>query len=170
MNTSRRILLLTLLALVPVLRANEQTDPGRAPIGAVAVIVYHATDGDPKAAGARAVAVDEATAKRFRSEKRLQFRHYRRLGADTQPLLRSYESWAEPFKPSHELLVRFEAQGRSTADSASLDLELWLSGKKTIKTYSVIERDRPLLVLGPEWRGGRLMIEVAMATQPGKDP
>jgi hypothetical protein len=155
-----------MLALASFARADDGADPGRATIGAIAVTVYHATDGDPKAAGSRAVEVGEAAAKRFRGEKRLRFRHYRRLGADTQPLLRSYESWAEPFKPSHELLVRFEAQGKPAADSASLDLELWLSGKKTIKTYSVIERDRPLLVLGPEWRGGRLIIEVAMAPLP----
>jgi hypothetical protein len=155
-----------MLALAPFAWADDETDSGRTPIGAIAVTVYHATDGDPKAAGPRAVDVDETTANRFRGEKRLRFRHYRRLGADTQPLLRSYESWAEPFKPSHELLVRFEAQGKPAADSASLDLELWLSGKKTIKTYSVIERARPLLVLGPEWRGGRLIIEVAMAPSP----
>ncbi len=48
---------------------------------------------------------------RLRKEERLRFKHYRLLGQDTQALLRSYESWAQPLKPSDEVLVRFEAKG-----------------------------------------------------------
>jgi hypothetical protein len=96
-------------------------------------------------------------------EKRLRFKHYRLLGGDTQPLLRSYESWAEPLKPSDEVMVRFEAQGRPTRHTALLDLELWLGRKKILKADARLEGDRPLFVLGPEWRGGRLIIAVALA-------
>ena len=150
-----------LLLAAGLARAVE--DPGRARIAMVRVTVYHATDVNPAAAGPKALAVEPETVERFRREKRLRFRHYRLLGQDTQPLLRSYESWAEPLKPSNEVMVQFEAQGRPTKQSAMLDLELWLGRKKTVKTDARIERDKPLLMLGPEWRGGRLIIAVTLA-------
>jgi hypothetical protein len=139
-------------------------DSGRSEVGKVSVTVYHATNGDPKASGPKALSVGEEVAGRLRLDPRLRFKNYRLLGADIQPLLRSYESWAEPLKPSDEVLVRFEAQGRPTKNSAVLDLELWLARKKIIKTDARLAGDKPLFVLGPEWRGGRLIIAVALAS------
>jgi hypothetical protein len=138
-------------------------DPGKAQIGMVSVTVYHGTDGDPKLSGKKAAEVSREMRARLASEERLRFKHYRLLGQDTQPLLRSYESWAEPLKPSDEVMVRFEAQGRPTKQSAVLDLELWLSRKKILKADARLAGDKPLFVLGPEWRGGRLIIAVALA-------
>ena len=63
-------------------------------------------------------------------------------------------------------MVRFEAQGTPTKQTAILDLELWLGRKKTVKTDARLEGDRPLFVLGPQWRGGRLIIAVALAQKP----
>lgn len=139
-------------------------DSGRTQLGKVSVTVYYATNADPKAAGAKALSVGDDVSGRLLSDPHLRFAHYRLLGADVQPLLRSYESWAEPLKPSDEVLVRFEAQGRPTKDSAVVDLELWLARKKIIKTDARLEGKRPLFMLGPEWRGGRLIIAVALAS------
>ena len=143
--------------------AHSQDDPGRANMGQVSVTVYYATDGDPKVAGAKLAAVGKNTEKRLRDEKRLRFKHYRLLGQDVKPLLRSYENWAVPLKPSDEVMVRFEARSRPTKESTGLDLELWLSRKKVLKTDARLEGKRPLFVLGPDWRGGRLIISVALA-------
>lgn len=154
------------LAVMIALPASAVDDPGRARIGAVTVTVYHATNGDPKAAGPKAKTVPAATAERLGKEQRLRYKHYRLLGQETQPLLRSYESWAQPLKPSDEILVRFEAQGRPSRKIAVVDLELWLARKKIIKTDARLLGDRPLYVLGPEWRGGRLIITVALAPDP----
>jgi hypothetical protein len=144
-------------------------DPGKEKIGLVCVTVYHATNGDPKAAGEKAVSVPQKTAERLRKEEKLRFKNYRMLGQDTQALLRSYESWAQPLKPSDEIMVRFEAQGKPTKQSAVLDLELWLARNKTIKTDARLEVDLPLFVLGPEWRGGRLIIAVALVQERKPD-
>lgn len=149
-------------------KAFSQDDPGKANIGRVSVTVYYATNGDPKVAGKKIVAVSKETDKRLRSEERLRFKDYRLLGQDVQPLLRSYESWAQPLKPSDEVLVRFEARSLPTAQATGLDLELWLSRKKVLKMDARLEGDRPLFVLGPEWRGGRLIIGVALA--PPRNP
>ena len=148
--------------------AFSQDDPGKANIGQVSVTVYYATNGDPKVAGARTVTVSQEIEKRLRGEERLRFKNYRLLGQDVQPLLRSYESWAQPLKPSDEVLVRFEARSAPTPQATGLDIELWLSRKKILKTDARLEGNRPLFILGPEWRGGRLIIGVALA--PKKNP
>lgn len=155
-----------LAAAAPVF---AQEDPGQANIGRVRVTVYYATNGDAKAAGAKATAVDEETQKRLRDEERLRFKEYRVLGYDVKPLLRSYDSWAQPLKPSEEVFVRFEARTEPTKKVTGLDLELWISRKKILKTDAWLEGDRPLFVLGPEWRGGRLIVGVALAPKEKPD-
>lgn len=162
LQPSFRILLVALFALVAG-RASAQDDTGRTKMGALEVTVYFATEGDPKAAGEKAEEISEQLAARLRSEERLRFSHYRALGADTQEIFRSYENWAQPLKPSDEILVRFEARTQPAQDSVSLDLELWLAKKKILKTDAQLLQGRPLYVLGPEWRGGRLIIAVALA-------
>lgn len=146
-----------------------QTDPGKDVIGMVTVTVYHATNGDAGAAGQRAKAASEQIVKRLAGEQKLKFAHYRELGKDTKPLFRSYENWAQPLPPSDEILLRFEAQSKLTKEQRRLDIELWLSRKKILKTDAAMEPGKPLLVLGPEWRGGRLIIAAELAPAPSKD-
>jgi hypothetical protein len=145
--------------------AFSQEDPGKAMMGRVSVTVYFATNGDPQAAGAKRAELSKETEVRLRGEERLRFAHYRILGQDVQPLLRSYESWAQPLKPSDEVMIRFEASSRPTKQATGLDLELWLGLKKVLKTDARLEGNRPLFVLGPEWRGGRLIIAVGLAPE-----
>ncbi len=164
MNRRLSILIASVAACVCLgNRAWSQTDPGKAPIGQVAFTVYYGTNSDPKAAGEKASVVDKETVERLRGEEKLRFTSYRVLGHEVQPLLRSYENWAQPLKPSDEVLVRFEARSKPTNEATKLDLELWLSRKKILKTDVRLEGNRPLFILGPEWRGGRLIIGVALA-------
>ena len=143
--------------------AEAQKDPGKSPIGQVGFTVYFATNGDPAAAGKQSTPAGETIETRLRGEERLSFKHYRILGHEVQPLLRSYENWAQPLRPSDEVLVRFEARSKPTKESTKLDLELWLSRKKILKTDVNLTGNVPLFILGPEWRGGRLIIGVALA-------
>jgi hypothetical protein len=163
---NRRHWILSAIAVLGAVLAGHaaaQDDPGRTRVGRVSVTVYYATDGDVAVAGTKTVAVNKETEKRLRAEERLSFKSYRLLGQDIQPLLRSYESWAEPLKPSDEVLVRFEARSAPTKEVTGLDLDLWLARKKILKTDVRLEGDKPLFILGPEWRGGRLIISVALA-------
>ena len=162
---NRRQWMIAGLAAVFSGMAAAQEDPGKAKIGRVCVTVYHASDGESKVKDGKS-GVSRETADRLRKEKRLRYDNYRLLGQDIQPLLRSYENWAQPLKPSDEVLVRFEAKGRPTKKGVVLDLELWLSRKKIVKTDVSLEGDRPLFVRGPEWRDGRLIIAVALAPEP----
>ncbi|MFK7851453.1 MAG: hypothetical protein AB8D78_10790 [Akkermansiaceae bacterium] len=144
---------------------NAQQDPGREEVGQLLVTVFYATNGDPEAAGERSEKVTAELIKKFESSEHLKFTHYRTLGAESQEIFRTYENWAQPLKPSDEILVRFEPSSKPTAEKVSLDLELWLSRKKILKTDAKLKLGHPLLVLGPEWRGGRLIISVALATK-----
>lgn len=157
-------LLIVILVAMATQRTLGQEDPGRAKVGKLEVTVFFATNGDPATAGEHAQEIGENTRDRLRSEARLKFGHYRALGADTQPVFRSYENWAQPLKPSDEILVRFENRTQPSAESISLDLELWLARKKILKTDVILQPARPLYILGPEWRGGRLIIAVALAS------
>jgi hypothetical protein len=151
-------------ALFPGGLACAVEDAGRAKVGKLEVTVYFATNGDPAAAGDRAQEIPAEIRARLRSEEKLKVDHYRALGAETQPIFRSYENWAQPLKPSDEILVRFETRTQPAKDSVSLDLELWLARKKILKTDASLQAGHPLYVLGPEWRGGRLIIAVALAS------
>lgn len=159
----RVIFCIPFLWLILLATAPAQDDPGKAKLGQVSVTVYYATNGDPAAAGTKATQVSSKTESLLRSQPQLDFKNYRALGKDTQAVLRSYESWAQPLKPSDEILIRFEARSLPTAKMMQLDLELWLSRKKILKTDARLEGNRPLFILGPEWRGGRLIITVALA-------
>ena len=153
------------LALILVVRVfGQEADPGKEVVGSIVVRVIHATNGDPSSAGDKAKAVSKAVSERLQSEQRLKFTHYREIGLDTKPLYRSYENWAQPLGASDEVLVRFEAQSRPSRSAARLGLELWLSRKKILKTDAEVSAERPLYVLGPAWRGGRLIISVALAS------
>ena len=158
------------LALVMSGKGSASEDPGRTQIGLISVTVYHATDTAPKKSAAKIPPVSKEVVDRLRGEEHLRFKHYTLLGKDTQPLMRSYESWGQPLKPSDEVLVRFEAQGRPTKKTAVLDLELWLGRKKILKTDARLEGGKPLFVLGPEYRGGYLIIAVALAPEAKTAP
>lgn len=142
-----------------------EDDPGKAVLARVGVGVIYATNGDPAAAGEKAKPVGKDLEKRLRKEERLRFKEYRALGEDVQPLFRSYENWAQPLKPSDEILVRFEARSQPTREATNLDVELWLGRKKILRSDVTLEGGRPLYVLGPEWRGGRLIIAVFLAEE-----
>lgn len=164
MNRREVIRLATAAFLLPAALVSAQDDPGKAAIGKVNVKVYYGTNGDASVAGDRFRVAEAGIAAQLRETEQLDFKNYRLLGGDDQPLFRSYENWAQPLKPSDEILVRFEARSRPTPDSTRLDLEIWISRKKILKTDALLEGSRPLFILGPEWRGGRLIIAVSLAS------
>jgi len=168
---------LTLLAPVfcgLVLAQNEpatvQLDPGKEVLGSVKVTVYQGTNGDPAAAGPRGKEVSAETAQRLSREQKLKFAKYVELAKDNRALYRSYDNWSQPFEPSDEIMLRFEAQSTLHDGTMRLDLELWLSRKKILKTDAALTHGKPLLVLGPEWKGGRLILEVELSPEKNGKP
>lgn len=164
----RRCFLLLAAGLSSIAAAAGEGDPGKDVLATVSVTVFYGTDGDAKAAGLRATEVSKEMAARLAADPKLRFATYRQIGKDAKSLYRSYENWAQPLSPSDEVLLRFETQSLLSKDQMRLDLELWLSRKKILKTDAPLSTSKPLLILGPEWRGGRLILAIELAPPPSK--
>lgn len=140
-----------------------QDDPGSRKIGALNVTVYYGTNGDPAAAGERTGKISESTQTSLSATEGLRFTHYRAMGSDSQAIFKSYENWAQPLKPSDEILIRFETRLEPSGNEMPLNLDLWLSRKKVLKSDVTLKSGQPLYILGPDWRGGRLIIAIELA-------
>ncbi len=163
---SLRSILSCLFALALLVIASNplhaQEDLGGAKIGTLKVSVYYATNGDPSAAGERTEKISEATKKNLSATESLRFTNYLAMGADSKPIFKSYENWAQPLKPADEILIRFETRLEHTENEMPLNLDLWLSRKKVLKSDITLKQGQPLYILGPEWRGGHLIIAVEL--------
>lgn len=137
-------------------------DRGKEKVGSLRATLYIGTDGDVSTLGDKAAKVDATMEKRLRSIAKMRFKHYRKLGSDRQPVFRSYENWLSPLKPSEEILLSYDSGGRSKDGGMRLDLELWQHKRKVMKSDPVLHKGRPLLILGPKWRGGTLIIAVEL--------
>jgi len=140
-------------------------DTGKEKIGTIQATLYIGTNDDITKLGDKAKksdAVADATVKQLQSIEKMRFKHYRQLGKDTQSVFRSYENWLSPLKPSEEILLSFESRGRSSDGGLRLDLEFWQHRRKVMKSDPVLQRGRPLLILGPKWRGGTIIIAVEL--------
>jgi hypothetical protein len=158
---------LSVMALLVISAAcvQAQDDPGRKKIGTLDVTVYYGTDGDPAAAGANREQVSETTKNKLQATAELRFNHYLTMGRESKTIFRSYENWAQPLNPSDEILIRFETRMEPTKHEVPLNIELWLSRKKILKSDLSLKHGQPLYVLGPEWRGGRLIIAIELASK-----
>ena len=152
---------LALISVVTLLIADLLAqDPGMEPIGSLGVELFYATNDDVKLAGDQAQEVAKQQVKALKGIKELSFSDYRRLGADRPTILRGYESWATPLKPSKEILVSFQPIKREGPGRIQMVLEYWQSKRKVFSTNPVLTKGKSLYLLGPEWRKGRLILAV----------
>lgn len=129
-------------------------------IGSMSVQLFFATNGDPKLAGKLAKEVPASEIKNLKAIKELRFEDYRLLGSDKPDILKGYESWATPLRPSKEILVSFQPIKRSGNDKMQMVLEYWQSKRKIFSTNPELVKGKTLYLLGPEWRKGRLILAV----------
>ena len=86
-------------------------DLGKDKIGTVKTTIYFGTDGslnDDTLKHAKEISAAEL--KRLQAISKIRFKQYRTLGHDTRSVLRSYENWASPLKPSEEIMLSFESR------------------------------------------------------------
>lgn len=129
-------------------------------IGSLSVKLIFATNDDPEIAGSLARGISEGEVHQLQLIKELQFREYRLLGTDQPNILKGYESWATPLRPSKEILVSFQPTKRTEADKVQMVLEYWQSKRKIFSTNPLLTKGKTLYLLGPEWRKGRLILAV----------
>lgn len=156
---------------------NKGKDIGKEMVGRLKATLYIGTNDDISKLGEKAKKappVAEAVIKQLQSIKKMRFKHYLKLGEDTQSVFRSYENWVSPLKPSEEILLSFESRGRSSDGGLRLDLEFWQHRRKVMKSDPVLYLSQPLLILGPKWRGGTMIIAVELienvSIAPAKQP
>lgn len=157
-----RLGVLAIFAVSFLICAVKGEDPGLSGIGTLGVRLLYGTDGDPALAGSEAKPLSEAHLKMVEGQPRMKFQHFRSLGTDQQKILRAYENWAAPLKPSKEILISFEPRHRPAGDKIQLNLEYWQGGRKMLSTDPVLTKGRPLYLMGPKWREGRLILEVTV--------
>jgi hypothetical protein len=143
--------------LAPIVSAK---DPGMEAIGSMSVQLLFATDGDPTVAGSLAEDVSALEVQKLKGIKELNFKEYRVLGTDTPDILKGYESWATPLRPSKEILVSFQPTKRTEDGKVQMVLEYWQSKRKIFSTNPLLSKGKTLYLLGPEWRKGRLILAV----------
>jgi hypothetical protein len=167
MHTFIKVCLFLLACVLPV-----RAERGRDTIGEVTVTLIHACDQQKVEGLTKCKVLDDATTQRLRKDPRLKFEQYRVLGMDAKPLYRSYENWAKPMANTDDIMVRFEAQARPSKELTRLDLELWVSHKKILKTGAALTENSPMYVLGPEWRQGRMILIISLSPfdKPIPDP
>ena len=150
-------LMVVIFGTMPVM-----ADRAKDTIGEVTVTLIHATNEGNDEKLAKFKELDAATQQRLVKDPNLKFAKYRVLGADTKPLFRAVENWAQPMSCTDDILVRFEAQARPSKELTRLDLELWVSHKKILKTGAALTEKSPMYVLGPEWRQGRMILIISL--------
>ncbi len=135
-------------------------DPGLEQIGSFGVQLIYATDGDVSAAGEQNKELDKGQIEELQNLKDLKFSHYRILGRDEKAILRGYENWATPLKPSKEILINFEPRQKIDENRYQMLLEYWQGGRKILTTDPILTKGKSLYLRGPKWRKGRLILEV----------
>lgn len=134
-------------------------DPGKEEVGVLrTLLVYGANESQADAPAAK-----EMHAKALAKIDGLKFTNYYQLGEDQKSVWRGYTNWASPMKGSEEILLSFEPSGEAESTQLRLDLELWQSKQKVMKTTQTLKKGRWLYIGGPKWRNGRLIIAIELA-------
>lgn len=87
------------------------------------------------------------------------WKSFEMLGENNQKILTEYESWVVPTK---EVFLKIDSLGRDDSGKGlRLNLQLWQEKDVLVKTDTIL-RKAPLIIAGPEWGDGRLIMVVQL--------
>lgn len=138
--------------------SNGLGDPGLEKVGSVEGQMIFATNSKENAKMGNPL--PKSLLEIVKKESKLDYKFYRMLSKDTQTLFRGYENWL--FK-SEILMLSYEAKDISK-QSVQLDLNFWQLGKKVIKTDPSLKKGEPLLIVGPNYRDGKILVAIELAS------
>ena len=96
--------------------------------------------------------------KAFKSFKSFEF-----LGQHTQRnVFKEYVNWVVP---SEEINLGFESKGRIKNGGVKLLLKLWRKKKVLLKSDLSIFPDKPVMIMGPKWRDGKLIFVLELRSK-----
>lgn len=155
----KRVFITFLIILTDLLHAE---DPGKEAIGTLSVELIYATNTSLEKIGSHGKKLSSEDEKKIRSIKKLRFEKYLSMGTETPKILRGYECWATPLRPSKEMLISFEPLSREGDNKLQMVLEYWQSKRKLFRTNPTLVKDKPLYLLGPKLRGGRVILKLKL--------
>jgi hypothetical protein len=88
-----------------------------------------------------------------------KYQHFHLIGRHTQTVFKGWESWVVP---SQDLCLKLDYRGPTDATGLNLHLQLWQDKNILVKSDTLLRKDRPVFLGGPDWRGGRLIFVVAL--------
>ena len=83
------------------------------------------------------------------------YSNFQLLGQHTQKnVFKEYVNWVVP---SEEINLAFESKGKIKGNGVKLLLKLWRKKKVLLKSDLTIFPEKPVMILGPKWREGKLI-------------
>ncbi|MFL2435654.1 MAG: hypothetical protein ACJ0IZ_03965 [Verrucomicrobiales bacterium] len=83
------------------------------------------------------------------------YSYFQLLGQHTQKnVFKEYVNWVVP---SEEINLAFESKGKIKGNGVKLLLKLWRKKKVLLKSDLTIFPEKPVMILGPKWREGKLI-------------
>jgi hypothetical protein len=124
-------------------------------------MLFFASDKDEAPAQKEKVNVDPAVLKDLsaRLGKAFKFQHFHLIGKHTQKVFKGYESWVVP---SQDLCLKMDYRGPTEGGGLNLHLQLWQEKNVLVKSDTILRKNQPVFLGGPDWRGGRLIFVVAL--------
>ncbi|HWB03344.1 MAG TPA: hypothetical protein VG796_09990 [Verrucomicrobiales bacterium] len=140
--------------------AKAPAAPAAATEAQVEGMLFFASDDATPPAQKEKVTVEAALLKdtTARLGKAFKFKHYHLIGRHTQKVFKEYESWVVP---SQDLCLKMDSRG-PVEGGVNVHLQLWQDKKVLVKSDTIIRKDRPVFLGGPDWRGGRLIFVVVL--------
>jgi opacity protein-like surface antigen len=165
----RRLCLITaLLAAGAAVARAQEAKAAAAPAPAAAAteaqvegMLFFASDKADAPDQKEKVTIDAGLLKNItgRLAKAFKFQHFHLIGKHTQKVFKGYESWVVP---SQDLCLKMDYRGPADGGGLNLHLQLWQDKNVLVKTDTIIRKDRPVFLGGPDWRGGRLIFVVVL--------
>jgi len=94
---------------------------------------------------------------RFQKVDSLRFSHYRLLGEHAQKLYKEFDSW---IVPSEEIFLKLDSRGPVESGGVQLAVQLWHNKAVLVKADVILKNGRPLLIRGPQWGDGYILISL----------
>ena len=96
------------------------------------------------------------------SESKFKAEELYKIGSDTQDVYKAYQSWLKPLKGSDKFMISCEPKAR-LKDGQKMEINFWVDKQKIFASDTLfIKYKTPLIITGPSWRDGKILMAVEL--------
>ncbi len=96
------------------------------------------------------------------SESKFKAEELYKIGTDKQDVYKAYQSWLKPLEGSDKFMINCEPKAR-LKNGQKMVVNFWVDNKKVFSTDTIlIKYKTPLIIMGPSWRGGKILMAVEL--------